>query len=238
MLSHGNLMVNAHERAGRGAVCRASAVYLHAAPMFHLANGAAMYSILLSGGSNVIIQGFTPEGVTAAFQNDRVTDVLLVPTMIQILVDHPALGSYDTVERQEDRLRRVADQRSRARSRHVGVSQRAVHPGLRHDGAVADRDAAALERTYRRRPRQGPPSRRQAAPRWLRGARSSTADEQAGAVRHGRRDRRPRRQCDDGLLGAAGRNRHAPSSTAGCIPATAATWTRTASSSSSTASRT
>jgi long-chain acyl-CoA synthetase len=63
--------------------------------MFHLANGAAMYSLLLSGGSNVIIPAFTPEGVMAAVQNERVTDVLLVPTMIQMLVDHPALGSYD-----------------------------------------------------------------------------------------------------------------------------------------------
>jgi long-chain acyl-CoA synthetase len=63
--------------------------------MFHLANGAAMYSLLLSGGSNVIIQSFTPEGVMAAIQTERVTDVLLVPTMIQMLVDHPALTSYD-----------------------------------------------------------------------------------------------------------------------------------------------
>jgi long-chain acyl-CoA synthetase len=42
-----------------------------------------------------MIQGFTPEGVMAAVQSERVTDVLLVPTMIQMLVDHPAIGSYD-----------------------------------------------------------------------------------------------------------------------------------------------
>ncbi|MFG3757052.1 AMP-binding protein, partial [Klebsiella pneumoniae] len=55
----------------------------------------AMYSLLLGGGTNVMIQGFTPEGVMAALQNERITDVLLVPTMIQMLVDHPALGNYD-----------------------------------------------------------------------------------------------------------------------------------------------
>ena len=54
-----------------------------------------MYSLLLSGGSNIMIQGFTPEGVMAAIQSERVTDALLVPTMIQMLVDHPAIGSYD-----------------------------------------------------------------------------------------------------------------------------------------------
>src|SRR5581483_4719590 len=94
MLSHGNLMVNALNALGEG-LFQSSAIYLHAAPMFHLANGAAMYSLLLSGGSNVMIQGFTPEGVMAAIQSERVTDALLVPTMIQMLVDHPAIGSYD-----------------------------------------------------------------------------------------------------------------------------------------------
>ena len=52
MLSHGNLMVNALNALGEG-LWPSSTVYLHAAPMFHLANGAAMYSVLLSGGSNV-----------------------------------------------------------------------------------------------------------------------------------------------------------------------------------------
>jgi len=94
MLSHQNLMANALNALGEG-LFPATTVYLHAAPMFHLANGAAMYSLLLSGGSNVIIQSFTPEGVMAAFQDEGVTDVLLVPTMIQMLVDHGALANYD-----------------------------------------------------------------------------------------------------------------------------------------------
>ena len=51
MLSHGNLMVNSLHSLGEG-LFQSSATYLHAAPMFHLANGAEMYSLLLSGGSN------------------------------------------------------------------------------------------------------------------------------------------------------------------------------------------
>ncbi|MGP9810548.1 acyl-CoA synthetase [Rhodopseudomonas sp. NSM] len=94
MLSHGNLMANALNALGEG-LFPGTATYLHAAPMFHLANGAAMYSLLLSGGSNVMVPSFTPEGVMAAMQNERVTDVLLVPTMIQMFVDHPALKNYD-----------------------------------------------------------------------------------------------------------------------------------------------
>jgi long-chain acyl-CoA synthetase len=94
MLSHGNLMANALNALGEG-LWPGTSTYLHAAPMFHLANGAAMYSVLLSGGSNVVIQGFTPDGVAAAIQQNRVTDVLLVPTMIQMFVDHPTLSNYD-----------------------------------------------------------------------------------------------------------------------------------------------
>lgn len=94
MLSHGNLMANALNALGEG-LWPSSTIYLHAAPMFHLANGAAMYSVLLSGGSNVALRSFTPDGVAKAIQDERVTDVLLVPTMIQMLVDHPPLGAYD-----------------------------------------------------------------------------------------------------------------------------------------------
>mgnify|MGYP000958546458 CR=1 FL=1 len=94
MLSHGNLMFNAMNALCEG-MWTADSIYLHAAPMFHLANGAAMYSILLIGGSNVVVQGFTPDGVASVMQKERVTETLLVPTMIQMFVDHPTLASYD-----------------------------------------------------------------------------------------------------------------------------------------------
>jgi long-chain acyl-CoA synthetase len=94
MLSHQNLMANALGALGDGFFARTT-TYLYAVPMFHIAGCGPMYPLLLSGGSHVIIQAFTPEGVMAAIQSEHVTDVLLVPTMIQILVDHPALGRYD-----------------------------------------------------------------------------------------------------------------------------------------------
>ena len=94
MLSHGNLMANALNALGEG-MFPSTCTYLHAAPMFHLANGAAMYSLLLSGGTNVVVKAFTPEGVMETIAREKVTEVLLVPTMIQMLVDHPALASHD-----------------------------------------------------------------------------------------------------------------------------------------------
>jgi long-chain acyl-CoA synthetase len=94
MLSHGNLMANALNVLAEG-LFPGDSVYLHAAPMFHLANGCAMYSVMLSGGSNVVIRAFSPEGVMQAIELYKVNEILLVPTMIQMLVDHPAISSHD-----------------------------------------------------------------------------------------------------------------------------------------------
>ena len=55
MLSHGNLMANALNALAEG-LFPGDSVYLHAAPMFHLANGCAMYSLMLSGGAGVVIR--------------------------------------------------------------------------------------------------------------------------------------------------------------------------------------
>jgi long-chain acyl-CoA synthetase len=94
MLSHGNLMANAFNVLAEG-LFPGDSVYLHAAPMFHLANGCAMYSLMLSGGTNVVIRAFSPQAVLQAIERHRVNEILLVPTMIQMLVDDPAIAAHD-----------------------------------------------------------------------------------------------------------------------------------------------
>ena len=73
---------------------------------------------LLGGGSNVIVRMFTPELVMAAIEKEQVTDTLLVPTMIQMLVDHPAIQHRRLVVAEADHVRRLADQRSAAEPRY------------------------------------------------------------------------------------------------------------------------
>jgi long-chain acyl-CoA synthetase len=94
MLSHANLVSNALHMLAEGLLPDGS-VYLNAAPMFHLANGAGMFCSLIGGGTNVVIRAFTPEGVMNAIARDKVTVTLLVPTMIQMFVDHPGIGGAD-----------------------------------------------------------------------------------------------------------------------------------------------
>ncbi|AHH96546.1 acyl-CoA synthetase [Kutzneria albida] len=94
MLSHANLMVSALGSAACGFV-QPGGRLLHAAPMFHLADLASWVGRNLLGGTHVIIPMFDPVKVIEAVQRHRVTDVLLVPTMIQLLVDHPAAREAD-----------------------------------------------------------------------------------------------------------------------------------------------
>jgi acyl-CoA synthetase (AMP-forming)/AMP-acid ligase II len=90
MLSHGNLCSSAMACIAEG-LAGSDRVYLHAAPMFHLADMAFTMMHAMSGNAHAFVPGFSAEAVLASITRDRVTDVLLVPTMIQMLVDHPAL---------------------------------------------------------------------------------------------------------------------------------------------------
>jgi fatty-acyl-CoA synthase len=64
------------------------------APLSHA--GAAMFlPTLLRGGSMVILPGFDPITVMSAIQTHRINCVLLVPTMIYALLNHPRLAEFD-----------------------------------------------------------------------------------------------------------------------------------------------
>jgi fatty-acyl-CoA synthase len=64
------------------------------APLSH-AGGAMVLPTLVRGGSVVIMSGFQPLEVMRAVQKYRINCMLLVPTMIVALLDHPDLDRYD-----------------------------------------------------------------------------------------------------------------------------------------------
>ncbi len=95
MLSHRNLLASSLGSAASGDFLVPGGRLLHAAPMFHLADLAAWTGRNLTGGAHVIVPSFTPDGVLQAIEQHRVTDALLVPTMIQMLVDAPGVADAD-----------------------------------------------------------------------------------------------------------------------------------------------
>ncbi len=70
-------------------------VWLHAAPMFHLADAWACYSVTAAGGAHAFLPAFAPEPFLQVVQEARVTSTILVPTMINFVVNHPAARDYD-----------------------------------------------------------------------------------------------------------------------------------------------
>jgi long-chain acyl-CoA synthetase len=70
-------------------------IYLHAAPMFHLADGATVYSNIARGVTQACIARFEPAPVLEMIERERVTTMVLVPTMINFLLQVENLGSYD-----------------------------------------------------------------------------------------------------------------------------------------------
>jgi acyl-CoA synthetase (AMP-forming)/AMP-acid ligase II len=63
--------------------------------MFHLADFTMSMASFIRGNTHAIIPAYSPEAVMEAIQQHRISDILLIPTMIQMLVDHPALADYD-----------------------------------------------------------------------------------------------------------------------------------------------
>ncbi|GAC1606907.1 MAG: long-chain fatty acid--CoA ligase [Ramlibacter sp.] len=90
MLSHTNLCSSGLALRAEG-LAAPGGTYLHAAPMFHLADMGIAIPHWIEGNTHSIIPAFNPELVLDALERDRVTHLLLVPTMIQMLVDHPAM---------------------------------------------------------------------------------------------------------------------------------------------------
>lgn len=70
--------------------------WLHVAPMFHLADAWSCYAVTLVGGVHVFIPGFAPQATLEAIERYRVTKTILVPTMINFVVNFPGLETFDT----------------------------------------------------------------------------------------------------------------------------------------------
>ncbi|MGH8064966.1 MAG: fatty acid--CoA ligase [Candidatus Entotheonellia bacterium] len=102
MLSHANLLANAYHILASMS-WQEGEVYLHACPMFHIADGPTSHFITWLGGTHVIIPGFKPDLALEVIEREHVTATLLIPTMINFLIHHP-----DVSKRDLRALRRIA----------------------------------------------------------------------------------------------------------------------------------
>jgi long-chain acyl-CoA synthetase len=93
-LSHRNLIQNAkHMLIALG--YDESDTYVHAAPMFHLADGASLFSITWVGGKHVTQSAFSPASWLALVESEQATRGMLVPTMVAMILEEPSLAERD-----------------------------------------------------------------------------------------------------------------------------------------------
>ncbi|MDT7814543.1 MAG: hypothetical protein QOJ42_4459, partial [Acidobacteriaceae bacterium] len=94
MVSHANILTDIHNfnywmRYTKGGV------YLHAAPIFHIADFPAIFAAAAVGACQFTIPKFNPQSFCETVERERVSHTVLVPTIINLLTHFPDAGKYD-----------------------------------------------------------------------------------------------------------------------------------------------
>jgi long-chain acyl-CoA synthetase len=94
MVTHANILADIHHfnywmRYAEGAI------YLHAAPLFHIADFPAIFAAPSFGASQFTLPKFNPQSFCEAVERERVSHTVLVPTMINLLTQFPEVKKYD-----------------------------------------------------------------------------------------------------------------------------------------------
>ncbi len=142
MLSHDNLLINAMNTLIMFNYDQNTS-YLHAAPMFHLTDGMATYSITMAGGVHVFIPRYDPDLALKVIEKTGVTHVALVPTMVEMTVRQYEQGEYDISSLKQIAFGASPMPEATIEAHHPGMAARSDVPRLGHDRAVADRDEPA-----------------------------------------------------------------------------------------------
>ena len=97
MLSHRGVWASAcaSQLSNSAAPLTRESIYLHAAPMFHVADFGMTVGTLVVGAQSVFLPSFTAEGLLAAIERHRVTHVVLVPTMVRMMLASPTFKATD-----------------------------------------------------------------------------------------------------------------------------------------------
>lgn len=94
MLSHRNVYIHALMTIAELHLTDAD-VWLHAAPLFHLADAWATWAITWVGGTHVLVRSFRPKEVLRLMIDQGVTITNMIPTMLNMLVNEPEAFQYE-----------------------------------------------------------------------------------------------------------------------------------------------
>jgi acyl-CoA synthetase (AMP-forming)/AMP-acid ligase II len=94
IVTHGNVLSDIHNfnywmRYTEGGT------YLHAAPIFHIADFPSMFAAPAFGASQITIPKFSAQTFCETVEREHVTHSVLVPTMMNLLIQFPDARKYD-----------------------------------------------------------------------------------------------------------------------------------------------
>ena len=95
MLSHANFVSAAIAGVSEGHF-HEEGTYLNILPTFHLSSIWPYMACVCTGIPSIIQPSFVPQQVLEAIEKHNVTEMLLVPTMIQMLIEDPAFSAHNT----------------------------------------------------------------------------------------------------------------------------------------------
>jgi acyl-CoA synthetase (AMP-forming)/AMP-acid ligase II len=93
MLSHKNCWLHALGTIAELQMTDAE-VWIHVAPLFHLADAWATWAVTWTGGTHVLVKEFDPQTVLEAMVRERVTLTNMIPTMLNLLINHSDFPKY------------------------------------------------------------------------------------------------------------------------------------------------
>jgi fatty-acyl-CoA synthase len=94
MLSHKNVMTHALGTIAEVHLTDGD-VWVHVAPLFHLADAWATWAVTWVGATHVLVRDFDPKVVLETIEREKVTLTNLIPTMLNLMVNHPDVGRFD-----------------------------------------------------------------------------------------------------------------------------------------------
>jgi long-chain acyl-CoA synthetase len=69
--------------------------HLYVPGFFHFAGASPVWYVTLAGGTHAILSKFDPQSTMDAIGHYRVTNINLLPTMVNMIMHHPKFGDYD-----------------------------------------------------------------------------------------------------------------------------------------------
>ncbi|MBW1971939.1 MAG: long-chain-fatty-acid--CoA ligase [Deltaproteobacteria bacterium] len=70
-------------------------IWIHVAPMFHLADAWATWAVTWVGGTHVMNPEFEPRSVMDLMEKEKVTLTNMIPTMLNMMVNDPTIKEHD-----------------------------------------------------------------------------------------------------------------------------------------------